>query len=668
MQMSPTSGGFGSSSSSNNHNDENQHYHAHHPLAIPPPAAAWMAQVLALGWKRRGEFNRLLYPRGELTQLIVDLQSVDGMSMTLYKRDLCHISYELDKLPFFHFKMKRLGFKTRTARYHSKKVLIVEVRRCFFQQQQQHHKQQNATTTTTTTTEVVDVQAMQLLATETPKLQQQYKECPGPPPSHPAHDNIPRSPAPGFPASMSSVSNIIPPHHSAATTTTTLKTTAAAPLPQPTTNGLHPDMEAAMVPHFLHPHNMPFPPGYHHHPPHPTSFCPYPPPPPFSPMAIGFPPPFLAHPPPQPPRPPQNHNNNNNNNNNKPTSNPDPPIIHSQTQPIQQYGSRERPAPTATTTTTTTTTTTAVTTIGRPTKKVKQEEEVDDDLVPQNDQETKLLQELKQMGFEDDKEILDAIRRIKFRNICESNNRNNSSGGGGGGRSIQALLQHQQQRQQQSYLSADTVMLNIISQREEMDHVQKEDQARVESERIRKAEASRLRLLAAQEKERVLQAATLAEWRESFFPKSWILHTVDAYDTLQAFLNDHVEEEEDVVDYDDEFDEKRKNNKKRMQTEAKKNRNNCTSTTVKNALLRLLKLERDSQKWYKNNLPRVYYLTVVNPNIQNFSVGNNTPACDLVAYLVEEADRIQHALCSLHGKMVFFCLFVCFFKKKKRAK
>ena len=224
-------------------------------------------------------------------------------------------------------------------------------------------------------------------------------------------------------------------------------------------------------------------------------------------------------------------------------------------------------------------------------KTVKQEDDADleDESVPRDDQESHLLRTLTQMGFTDQQEILDSIRRVKFK-------RNSNC--------VTPTIFHQS-------ISADNVMLSIISQREESELARQTDLARTESERSRKEEASRRRLLAAQEKEQKLRSASLSNWKKDkeFFARSWVLADETVFDSLL-----------EQADYEE--------NKHHP---------------VKEALLLLLKLERDSRKWYKD-VPCTYFTSVVNSSI----LASSRPK-ELVEYLNHEIDKIKHALCSLEG-------------------
>jgi hypothetical protein len=162
----------------------------------------------------------------------------------------------------------------------------------------------------------------------------------------------------------------------------------------------------------------------------------------------------------------------------------------------------------------------------------------DPDATPSNPTETRLVAEMEQMGFPDRREIL---RSIRF--LLDGNSAN---------------------------LTADDVMLFIITEREEAEEARKEDQARLASERTRKEEAARRRNEIAREFDRKLLQSSLDEWAsdQSMFCGSWVLGVADVKTALAKVVVSNLE--------------------------------------FKKKLVELLKLEKLARKWF-GSMPRAYF-------------------------------------------------------------
>ena len=175
----------------------------------------------------------------------------------------------------------------------------------------------------------------------------------------------------------------------------------------------------------------------------------------------------------------------------------------------------------------------------------------DDGSVPRNELEARLLHELLAMGFQDRVEILDSIRRL----------------------SANSPPTHPP--------TADTVMIDIITGREEAEEARKMDMARQQSEQTRKAEAKRLREALQQEKIAARRAASWDQWMQEadHYVNSWILGII------------------------------------RGQVEHAVSK----SATLKDSLLDLLELEKKARKWYGHRLPRTYFQKEVAPRLMDCS-------------------------------------------------
>lgn len=123
--------------------------------------------------------------------------------------------------------------------------------------------------------------------------------------------------------------------------------------------------------------------------------------------------------------------------------------------------------------------------------------------------------------------------------------------------------------------TADEAMLDIITQREESAEAVKMDEARLLSEQTRKTDAANRRAQIQRELQGRMETCSVMEWlqAEKMFPKSWLLRHGATLDTV-------------------------------------KRRIGPSRTALKCKFLDLLKLERDSLKWYRE-MPQSYFRHVV---------------------------------------------------------
>ncbi|KAL7563087.1 hypothetical protein ACA910_022580 [Epithemia clementina (nom. ined.)] len=586
--------------------------------SIPPEAASWMALVLVIAWEARGGVNSILRYRN-VSGLRAYLGDVNRLGMGIIKKDLCHLWNELQKLDFFASKLQKQSLKTKKKKSSAvtglnKDTLAAQIRVQFFQLED---------------STIVDASAIKVLKTEMQRLKQQHpnleeewnrrrqqqqqqqqkesgrpktatrpnsttaqhgaplnnKMSPQKSPSRHGHPNIltdgtinssispSNSKHVSFHPSSFPITTMIPNQHNISRISSGGSTAANAP-------------PRFLPTHSFPPQNFPYP--YYHGMQSSVSF------PPFgslgnrsnnSNVAQLQQYPYLQ---PQQQRPPGSS------------------TWHSSAAPISapstlQQSGHKRPAPASGTNSTCGTKSSPIHQLIANNKAVKQEKDIQDNIdesVPRDDQESQLLRELQQMGFPNKQEILDGIRRVKYKK---------SSNHGAGDSSVAAspatfptFIS----------ISADEVMLDLISHKEDEEYTRQTDQARIASERSRKEEAKRRRLVAAEEKEQQLKESTLYEWRDKkeFFEKSWILHNEAVFDVLHEAIQNE----------------------------------NDNNPKVKEALLCLLKLERDSVKWYKDELPRAFFSAVVNSNILSFD-----STAELVDYFKQEAGKIKHSLCSL---------------------
>lgn len=191
---------------------------------------------------------------------------------------------------------------------------------------------------------------------------------------------------------------------------------------------------------------------------------------------------------------------------------------------------------------------------------------------PQTPMDHALIQRLNQMGFHDKHELYNSIDRL-----VEKNNAN--------------ILP-----------SADAVMFDIISVRQDLEEAKIMDQARLQSEQLRKEEARRRRQLTQQQFECILQTSDIQRWKadSSMFPRSWLLSDSNIVALFQQM---------------------------------------SSNPTDKLNLLELLKLEKEAYKWYGSCLPKHYFLDRVIPQMMQ--------STDLPSLVRETISTLQKAFYSL---------------------
>jgi DNA-directed RNA polymerase beta subunit len=196
-----------------------------------------------------------------------------------------------------------------------------------------------------------------------------------------------------------------------------------------------------------------------------------------------------------------------------------------------------------------------------------------DDRQPKTATEMHLLSQLRDMGFTSSTEVLESIRRLTSESAQPP--------------------------------SIDTVMIDIISQREEAEEAKKMDEARLQSEQARKEDARRRREVIEKTLQESIKSASLDDWRRNanMFLDSWLL-AGDACYLLEPLMN--------------------------------------TSATIKEKLVALLKLEKKARKWYGAVLPRGYFAERVTKRLQEESTVGAVSEL-----LQEEVDTLEVAMFTL---------------------
>ncbi len=201
------------------------------------------------------------------------------------------------------------------------------------------------------------------------------------------------------------------------------------------------------------------------------------------------------------------------------------------------------------------------------------------DSTPQNPREHMLTAELMAMGFTDRSEILWSVRKLA--RSCPL-----------------------------PEVTCENVMLDIISNREETEEARKMDEARMLSERTRKQESKRLRLIIAQNQHEERKKATWSEWssRSDMYARSWLLANAG----VKASLEPRVQ--------------------RNMQ--------------VKEALMELLDLEKKSRKWYGQALPRAYFRGTLAQQISS-KVENDSTVEQVLEFFKTETSTLKEAMFTL---------------------
>ena len=206
------------------------------------------------------------------------------------------------------------------------------------------------------------------------------------------------------------------------------------------------------------------------------------------------------------------------------------------------------------------------------------------DDAPQSPCESNIVSTLREMSFGDTKEILFTYRKL----LRQRHQGNKVSASTNNGITPTASLIT-------SKPTADEVMMEIISQREEAEEAKKMDQARVLSELSRKEEAQRRRDSIKQEFQKKMELCTdiamlLNPTDKRLFGQSWILQDQTLRNQCQRYIFQSTMATE-PNDADSSSD----------------NRTVGTVSPIKIHFLELLQLEKNSTKWYGSILPKSYY-------------------------------------------------------------
>lgn len=203
------------------------------------------------------------------------------------------------------------------------------------------------------------------------------------------------------------------------------------------------------------------------------------------------------------------------------------------------------------------------------------EESIDNDSNPRNESERALLGSMQTMGFNCRREVLASVRRL--------------------------------QDQSNHFPSADEIMIDIVTQREEAEEARKMDEARLASEQSRKEEARRRRMAIEQQNEEILRSQSISRWRNDpkLFANSWLLSS-----HIYSHLSKICEK----------------------------------SMDVKAELLKFLKLEKKARKWYHSTLPSKYFSIEVANRLASLS------ETAMKVHLVQETNTVESAMFQLSGK------------------
>jgi hypothetical protein len=230
----------------------------------------------------------------------------------------------------------------------------------------------------------------------------------------------------------------------------------------------------------------------------------------------------------------------------------------------------------------------------------------DDSLRPQNAIEASILAELQAFGFTDAREVLEGIRRLTAKNASNA------------------------------APSVDDVMVDLVTQREDLEHARQVDEARLASEALRKEEAKRRRAsIAAELKVRRLEAP-LREWLNDFFCHSWILSTHHAYDVIDKCM----------ILASSNSNNNSSSNSSGGGEQATTTTATAATTEFRDALFELLDTEKNSRQWYGKHLPRAYFTVLVCKRLVD--AGENAES--LTKQLLAESETLKRELFTLSGK------------------
>ncbi len=201
------------------------------------------------------------------------------------------------------------------------------------------------------------------------------------------------------------------------------------------------------------------------------------------------------------------------------------------------------------------------------------------DFTPQDPREHTLTAELLAMGFTDRSEILWSVRKLA--RTCPL-----------------------------TEVTCENVMLDIITNREEMDEARKMDDARMLSERTRKQESKRRRTIIAQNQAEERKKATWSEWlsRSDMYARSWLLANAGVKESLEQHVQSNLQ--------------------------------------IKETLMEMLDLEKKSRKWYGQALPRAYFRGALAQQISS-KVENHFNVEQVLGILKGEVSVLKEAMFTL---------------------
>jgi hypothetical protein len=164
-----------------------------------------------------------------------------------------------------------------------------------------------------------------------------------------------------------------------------------------------------------------------------------------------------------------------------------------------------------------------------------------------------------------------------------------------------------------------------------MDEARKMDEARLDSERMRKQEAQRRRTIIAKEKRQSILDTPLEQWYAQHFPQSWILQDTSTRTTLETGTAISTTQEENAF---------------------------------KAALLDLLELENKARKWYGPVLPSAWFARICASQLVDAAMTNHHQSTTsiLTTAIQSQLTALQSGMYSLDGTFFFFFLvlvFVC---------
>jgi hypothetical protein len=242
--------------------------------------------------------------------------------------------------------------------------------------------------------------------------------------------------------------------------------------------------------------------------------------------------------------------------------------------------------------------------------------------IPRTPLELRLLSELRSIGFRDrrDGELLMAIRHFcptTTTSTATPSSETSDAAATPIANTNAATTTTKTTTASSSTITSDEVMLYIIEQRDLADEAILIDEARRQSELLKNEDADRKKLA----EQASLESATLDEWKQIFFPHSWILEQLtgdkknkdSSHNNKNTYHDNariHSVIQETLLQSNEELLRVGRSSSIPMAT--------MTMSPFKASLLELLKLEKKARQWYRS-LPAPFFQNWCHELMERFS-------------------------------------------------